>query len=468
MVAVIMPIYNTEQYLREAIESVIHQTLSFEENIRLYLLDDASTDGSSAICQEYKDKYPENIIFTHFDENQGVSALRNYGVRQCRDYNDAIVGFLDSDDIYDEDVLEKVSEFFENHKDLNMATVEIMFFDAYEGEHKINWRFREREVVDIKEDYMYPHYYIGGAFVRRSALERIEFNEHMNFWEDALAINQVILDEGKYGLVSGVYYYYRKRQDESSLVDEAWRNKERYTSFLKDGYGSIIEYSKKTKRRVVPYVQFLVAYHMRLFMVKKRQESVSVTLTDEEIAELRNNLGMILKKIKVSVILQLPTSLPIIEAMLSTRAGKQVRVKKKYLKDDCLFVYKGVELARMSGRRVHLDPPVSNPESQYFGRWKATFYTPVYAMKPDDSLFYIYHGERKEAEEYRSKRNLLILGKRLRCYYHARFVLTLPDDWDEVTFGITMAEGGVDILLNSIKREEWELNQNNQEKNEEL
>lgn len=463
-----MPIYNTEQYLREAIDSVIHQTLSFENNIRLYLLDDASKDGSADICREYQEKYPENIVFTHFDKNQGVSALRNYGVRQCREHGDEIVGFLDSDDKYGTDVLERVKQFFYCHEDINMATTEITYFDAYQGEHKLNWRFQEREVVDIKEDFQYPHYYIGGAFIRHSALERIEFNEHMKFWEDALAINQVILDEGKYGLVKDARYYYRKRQDESSLVNEAWRNKERYTSFLNEGYGSIIEYSKKTKRRILPYVQFLVAYHMRLFMMKSRQESVSVTLSEDEIAKLRDDLSVILKKIKVSVLLQLPTSLPIIEAMLSIRAGKQVRVKKKFLKEDCLFVYKGVELARMSERRVHLDPPISNPESKHYGRWKATFYTPVYAMKPEDSLFYIYHGQRKKAEEYRSKRNLLILGKRLRCYYHARFVLDLPDTWDEVTFGITMAEAGVDILLNRITREEWEQNQNNLESNEEL
>ena len=52
MIAVIMPVYNTEEYLGAAIDSVIGQTLSFEENVRLYLLDDASTDGSLKICQD--------------------------------------------------------------------------------------------------------------------------------------------------------------------------------------------------------------------------------------------------------------------------------------------------------------------------------------------------------------------------------------------------------------------------------
>ena len=456
MLAIIMPIYNTEQYLREAIESVLCQTLDFEKNVRLYLLDDASTDGSLAICREYQRRYPNNIVLKHFETNQGVSALRNYGVSQCRKEENMIAGFLDSDDKLADDTLEKVLAFFETHAEVNMATVQVKFFDAVEKEHKINWRFQDREVVHIDKDFSYPHYYIGGVFLRRSALLRIVFDEKMSFWEDALAINQVILDEGQYGLVSGAYYYYRKRTDESSLVDQAWRRKDRYTSFLEDGYGSLFAYCKKTKHRIIPYVQFLVAYHMRLFMVRKNQEAVNDTLTDEEIDALRSSLRKILKKIKVKVILQIPTSLPIIEAMLSLRADRQIRAKRVYRDGDCFFVYKGVELARLSEREVRLYPPLDKPDSKYPGMWRATFYTPVYAMKPEDNLFVEYHGHRINGVEYRSKKQLFILGKRMRCYYHARFAFDLPKDWDQITFGIHMAEKDQDILLNEMVREDWD------------
>ena len=81
MIAVIVPIYNTEKYLRETIDSVICQTLSFAEHLRLILLDDASTDGSFAICEQYQKQYPKQILVKHYDTNQGVSVLRNEGVR---------------------------------------------------------------------------------------------------------------------------------------------------------------------------------------------------------------------------------------------------------------------------------------------------------------------------------------------------------------------------------------------------
>ncbi len=93
--------------------------------------------------------------------------------------------------------------------------------------------------------------------------------------------------------------------------------------------------------------------------------------------------------------------------------------------------------------------------------WKATFYTPVYAMKKQDRLFAEYHGERIEAREYRCRKQLFILGKRMRCFYHARFAIDLPADWDVLTFGVYLAEGGTEVLLNRIERQEWEALQKN-------
>ena len=80
MIAVIVPIYNTEKYLRETIDSVICQTLSFAEHIRLILLDDASTDGSFAICEQYQKQYPKQIVVKHYDTNQGAVSYTHLDV----------------------------------------------------------------------------------------------------------------------------------------------------------------------------------------------------------------------------------------------------------------------------------------------------------------------------------------------------------------------------------------------------
>ncbi len=450
MINIIMPVYNTDKYLEEAIDSIVGQSLFTQGCVQLYLLDDASSDHSLEICREYESKYSDRIRVIHFEENKGVSVVRNYGVSLICDAEDEIVGFVDSDDKLAPDALEKVNKYFWDHKDINVAAMEIFYFDAIEKEHKLNWRFRQRDVVDIKKDYTFPHYYIGGTFMRREALKRLHFQEDMSFWEDALAVNQIIVDEGKYGLISGAIYYYRKRRDESSLVNQAWRGEERYTTFLNDGYMRLMDDCKKKKHRVLPYIQFVVAYHVRVFMMKSKSEIVDEVMeTDEAMAQFRDRLQVVLKRISEKVIINLPTSLPIIEAMLSMRKGRQVRAKRIYRDGDCLLVYKGKILTRMSERKVRLFYIVDNG-SDFDGMWRGRFCSPAYAMHREDYIFAEHDGQKIASVEYPCRRQLFILGKRLRCWYHAGFAISIPKEWDRAVFGIHMDEADQDIYMNEI------------------
>ncbi len=90
VVSVIMPVYNVERYLRAAIDSVLAQTYPHWE---LILVDDGSTDSSPEICDEYGSN--PNIKVYH-TANGGLSAARNYGLRQS---TAPWVLFVDSDDM---------------------------------------------------------------------------------------------------------------------------------------------------------------------------------------------------------------------------------------------------------------------------------------------------------------------------------------------------------------------------------
>ena len=88
--SVIVPVYNTEEYLRECIDSILAQTFT---DFELILVNDGSTDGSGAICDEYAGKDPR-IRVIH-QQNGGITVARKSGVRvACGEY----VTFVDSDD----------------------------------------------------------------------------------------------------------------------------------------------------------------------------------------------------------------------------------------------------------------------------------------------------------------------------------------------------------------------------------
>ena len=83
MFSIVMAVYNVEDYLEEAIDSVINQSLSFEENIQLILIDDGSSDNSKDIALNYQSKYPNNIVLVS-KENGGVASARNLGLKHVR------------------------------------------------------------------------------------------------------------------------------------------------------------------------------------------------------------------------------------------------------------------------------------------------------------------------------------------------------------------------------------------------
>lgn len=99
LVTVIMPIYNSERFLADAIESVVNQSYS---NLEILLIDDCSTDNSSVIAKKYvtRDKRVKYLIN---DVNQGVAKTRNRGIHEA---NGEYIALLDSDDIWVENKIE--------------------------------------------------------------------------------------------------------------------------------------------------------------------------------------------------------------------------------------------------------------------------------------------------------------------------------------------------------------------------
>lgn len=78
-ISVIIPVYNTEKYLRRCLDSIVAQTYKDFECI---LVDDGSTDSSSVICNEYSKKYSR--FKTYHLQNGGPSRARNYGLEYSR------------------------------------------------------------------------------------------------------------------------------------------------------------------------------------------------------------------------------------------------------------------------------------------------------------------------------------------------------------------------------------------------
>lgn len=102
-VSVVVPVYNTEKYLRKCLDSLVNQTL---EELEIIVVDDGSTDGSVDILKEYQTRYSDRF-FVICKENEGQGIARNIGIKEC---SGEYIGFMDSDDYLELDMYEKMYE----------------------------------------------------------------------------------------------------------------------------------------------------------------------------------------------------------------------------------------------------------------------------------------------------------------------------------------------------------------------
>lgn len=108
-VSIIIPVYNTEQYLHKCLDSVINQTF---EDIEIIVIDDASTDNSATIVKEYQKK-DNRIVLVNVTCNGGLSNARNIGVKKS---TSKYIAFVDSDDWIRKDYVEFLFNNIEKFK----------------------------------------------------------------------------------------------------------------------------------------------------------------------------------------------------------------------------------------------------------------------------------------------------------------------------------------------------------------
>lgn len=118
LVSIISPCYNGEKYLDNYLISVLNQTY---DNIELIIIDDASTDKTADILENYEAKFQERgyrFVHTTLAANSGQAAAVNRGLKM---FSGEYVTWMDSDDIYYPDAIQKKVEFLKKHKEFDFV-----------------------------------------------------------------------------------------------------------------------------------------------------------------------------------------------------------------------------------------------------------------------------------------------------------------------------------------------------------
>jgi glycosyltransferase involved in cell wall biosynthesis len=111
-VSVLIPTYNRGYIIRDALQSVLSQTY---QDFEIFVIDDGSSDSTREIVENFRE---EKIHYLRHDQNRGCSAAYNTGISAARH---ELVGFLDSDDIWKTDYLERQVNFFSRHSEVDVV-----------------------------------------------------------------------------------------------------------------------------------------------------------------------------------------------------------------------------------------------------------------------------------------------------------------------------------------------------------
>ena len=235
-ISVIVPVYNTEAYVGQCLESVLRQTFREYEVI---VVDDGSTDGSLGVCRAMEERFAGRMKLLCQPENMGVSAARNAGMEAAQG---EYIAFLDSDDLLMDTALERLHRFA-RESDADVVHTGRYYVPEPDPEGRPGVLRLRPESQELRTPSEAPEllsenlavrmqewlaqqtiWHPVGKLFRREFLKKhaILFDEHVHISEDYLFVLQTVCLAGRYLRIPDILYIYRQYRESAihQLPDE--------------------------------------------------------------------------------------------------------------------------------------------------------------------------------------------------------------------------------------------------------
>lgn len=221
LVSVLVPVYNTEKYIQECLESIVGQIY---RPLQVIIINDGSTDSSEHICKQFADKYP--FVEYCSQTNAGVATTRNRLIEKIKgDY----FLFVDSDDWIE---LEMIN-FLVNKAEENDA--DIVTCGLVRDINKFSQQYTEQSLT--KEDFIKKFLYhkelngsLGYKLIKTSLTKGVSFDPRISYGEDALFLWGCLQNANSLILTNKPFYHYRPNP--KSLSRQKWTPKGKGTGHL--------------------------------------------------------------------------------------------------------------------------------------------------------------------------------------------------------------------------------------------
>ncbi|MCM1338112.1 MAG: glycosyltransferase, partial [Muribaculaceae bacterium] len=254
-VSIIVPVYNVEAYLRQALDSILCQTFT---DIEVICVNDGSTDSSLKILQKYAQKDKRFVIINQ--NNSGVSVARNKGLDSATsDY----VMFLDSDDYL---LPEAVETAYQKISAENGDIGIFGFYDLLEDELKVSFTTKKIQSVISTKDYSKIYrlqHQMWNKIYRRAFLnsQNIRLIKGLKVAEDTMFCMQCYFNNPKYVLIDKLLHVYRTERENSVTTKNVESLSEVYKTMKRFVKLSIYKNLSITKKKEMAEVFSVAAYY---------------------------------------------------------------------------------------------------------------------------------------------------------------------------------------------------------------
>lgn len=278
-ITITIPVYNAEKYLRNLLESIIHQTMDFRQ-MQVIMVDDLSTDGSTKIMDEYANKY-DNFISIKLKENHKIAGTaRNVGVEMALG---KYLMFADADDFFPKDACQTLYDEIEEKKadfitgnyinadqDGKVWDIPIFDYEKYED--------LKLSITDYDKSFFILNSSVCNKIFKRSfVLENgIKFLEGVP-GEDAYFTTSCFMKAKSVYYISHVVYCYRQRNKSNKTKSVSFYCSKDYFERINRSYRAIYENFKKNG--FLRFYRYTYAKNMSYMLYKFID---STLMTDEE------------------------------------------------------------------------------------------------------------------------------------------------------------------------------------------
>lgn len=418
-VTVIIPIYDVEQYLEACLDSLLAQTIPPEE-MEVLMINDGSPDGSLAICERYAEQYENFKVLSQ--ENQGVSAARNNGIRNA---GGKYLMYLDGDDTLSPGTAKNVTDFFDEHYDEVDVVTYPLAYRWESGNSSSHWRYKYLKKTGVYDLEKYP--YICQTTMNicvKNKPNGIHFDLKLAMTEDQTYINDSLMDKGMIGFVKeGRYFYLQHENSSSKLYSHAYYASENTMCFLE-------HLAKKTQQfpKMKPYLGSIIIYNLLWRILG--DSLYPYHFDQEQLAEYQSRLVAVVNSIDSETILHYPQmNIAHKFFLLSMRKNDNIfcRLERDHIKarDQIILRDKdGTFRQTTSIQIVLLKCSVTTGAFNVMGYLKEFAFS--YLDKP--TLFAVINGEeRREVPLYLSQHSCFWSKIRTNTFWGFSFQIALED-----------------------------------------